>query len=174
MKKLMIITACLSVAPLAFGQGELLFGNRVTAAGINAIVTDGAGNPLDGDAYWAQLYAGPSADSMVAVGDAVPFRTGAAAGYITSATRAIPGSASGTSVFAAMAAWDNAGGTIASYDDALVRGMSAPVSVSLSAPPATPTPMAGLEAFSVAVIPEPSTMALGILGIGALMLRRRR
>jgi hypothetical protein len=172
MKKLIIITACLSVAPLAFGQGELLFGNRVTAAGINAIVTDGAGNPLDGGTWMAQLYAGATADSMVAVGDAVGFRTGAAAGYITSVARSVAGSDSGTSVFAAMAAWDGAGGM--SYDDALVRGMSAPVQVTLSAPPATPAPMAGLQSFSVAVIPEPSTMALGMLGIGALMLRRRR
>lgn len=44
-----------------------------------------------------------------------------------------------------------------------------------SVPPSpTDTLMVNLRAFSVVPIPEPSTVALGVLGLGALLLFRRR
>jgi hypothetical protein len=73
-----------------------------------------------------------------------------------------------------MRAWEAAKG--ASYEAAVagggIYGSSLPVSLALSNPPAAPTDMVGLAAFSL--VPEPSTMALGVLGVAALLLRRRQ
>ena len=177
MKKLIMFAACLGVTAVALGQGNVNFGNRVTAEGVNAIVTDLAdGSALDGGTWQAQLYAGAAMDALSPVGAAVGFRTGAAAGYITSVARVVDGIPGGSSAYVAMAVWDSADG--ASYEVAEAAfgkvGMSIPVEITLTAPPATPAAMAGMQAFGVAAIPEPSTLALGLLGIGALMMRRRR
>jgi hypothetical protein len=177
MKKLIMFAACLSVTAMAFGQGAVNFGNRVTASGVDAIVKDAAtGAALDAGTWQAQLYAGAAMDALSPVGAAVGFRTGAAAGYITAVERIVPGIAGGSAAWVAMAVWDSADG--ASYEVASAAfgkvGMSIPVQITLSSPPATPAPMSGMQAFSVAIVPEPSTLALGLLGIGALMMRRRR
>jgi len=41
-------------------------------------------------------------------------------------------------------------------------------------PPASPPNMEGLESFSLATIPEPSTIALGVIGASAFLFRRRK
>lgn len=159
---------------VAFGQGQINFGNRVTVAGIDAKVFQANGTTaLDGAAYKAQLYVGATADSLVAVGSALDFRTGNAAGYITSTAITIPG-VTGT-VFAQMRAWETAKG--ATYEAAAATGagfgFSNTIQVDLTLPPAAPADMVGLQSFAL-VIPEPSTVALVLLGLGALALRRRK
>jgi len=37
-----------------------------------------------------------------------------------------------------------------------------------------PKDLAGLEAFSLTVIPEPGTIALAVLGLAAFFVRRRK
>lgn len=163
---------------LAFGQGYLSFGNRNTAAlpvGIDAPVYDTDGvTKLDGAAFKAQLYWGTDANSLAAVGTALDFRTGAAAGYITSTIVTIAGAAPGTAGFVQMRAWATAAGT--SYEAALASGtgygQSEVLALTLSGDPAPPVTMQGLASF--ALVPEPSTIALGLLGLGVLALRRRK
>lgn len=175
MKRLLILSSLMLSGMFAFGQGYLVFGNRVTAVGIDAPVYDVDGaTKLDGAAYNAQLYWGTSADSLAPVGAAVPFRTGAAAGYISSSTVTIDGAPGGTAGFVAMRAWATAAGT--SWEDAMASGSgygtSDTIAITLAGSPTPPPNMEGLTSF--ALVPEPSTIALGLLGLGVLALRRRK
>jgi hypothetical protein len=173
MKKLIVAAAIGLTAVGALAQGQFTFGNRVTAAGIDAKVFDNKAAPLDGATYLAQAYVGLNETSLAPVGAALPFRSGAAAGYITSTGIAVSGIAAGTAVIVQMRAWEAAKG--ATYETAVAAGalygVSNPVALTLTAPPAAPADMVGLQSFSL--IPEPSTLALGVLGVAALLLRRR-
>jgi len=181
MKKLIAIAAVVVATIAAQAQGTINFANRVVSSGIDAKVLGTSGAPLDGAGFMAQLYVGGSASSLAAVGSPVPFRTGAAAGYVTSSTVTVGSIAGGSAASVAMRAWDASTG--ASYDAATVRGSSAVLSIVLGgggSPPAVPADLTGLTGFSLAgtgpgpAVPEPTTVALGLLGAGALFLRRRK
>ncbi len=172
------MTSLMLTGMVAFGQGYLNFGNRVTADGITARVLDGAGAPLAGTSFNAQLYWGTANDAstFVAAGSPVAFRTGDTfSGYISSVIVTLPGTSGGQTVFTQMRAWSVAAG--ATYETAKGTGAnfgeSNVVSVQLAVSPNTPNNMIGLQGFAL-VVPEPSTIALGLLGLGALMLRRRK
>ncbi|MBE7502003.1 MAG: hypothetical protein HS113_17245 [Verrucomicrobiales bacterium] len=171
-----LLFACLlgGAAGVALGQGQFNFGNRVTAAGIDApFYLPGSVTKLEGPAYLAQAYLGLEAGSLTPVGPVLPFRTGAAAGYITSTSVTVGGIPGGTTVFVQMRAWEAAKGGI--YEAAVaaggIYGASAPLSLTLSEPPGVPTDMVGLQPF--ALIPEPTTLTLAVLGAAALLGRRR-
>jgi len=172
MKKLIVAAAVGFLAVGALAQGQFNFGNRVTVAGIDAKVfkPDGV-TPLSGADYWAQAYVGLTKESLAPVGSPVNFRTGAAAGYISSTIVTTP-FAGGTTVWVEMRAWE-AGAN--SYEAAVAGGKlfgkSDPIQLTVAEAPNTPPDMVGLKSFSL--VPEPSTMALGLLGAAALMLRRR-
>ncbi len=173
MKKLIVAAALTLTTVGAMAQGQINFANRLTVAGIDAKVTmpDGT-TPLAGADYLAQLYVGLTAESLAPVGTPVPFRTGNFAGYI-SANIVTTSFAGGTMVVAEMRAWEAAGGN--SYDAAIAAGKlfgkSDPINVTVAVAPNPPADLVGLRGF--ALVPEPSTMALGLLGAAALLLRRR-
>lgn len=171
-----LLFACFlgGAAGVALGQGQFNFGNRVTAAGIDApFYLPGGVTKLEGPAYLAQAYLGLEAGSLAPVGPVLPFRTGAAAGYITSTSVTVDGIPGGTTVVVQMRAWEAAKGGI--YEAAVAAGgyygASAPVSLTLSEPPGAPTDMVGLQSFTL--IPEPTTLTLAVLGAAALLARRR-
>lgn len=172
MKRLLVAAALGFTAVAALAQGQFNFGNRVTVAGIDAKVFDNTGTALAGETYLAQAYVGAAADSLAPVGSPVPFRTGAAAGYISS-TVVTTEFAGGTAVKVQMRAWEASGGN--SYEAALAAGKlvgeSAVLDLTVQVAPNTPPDMVGLTSFNL--VPEPSTMALGVLGVAALLLRRR-
>jgi hypothetical protein len=118
------------------------------------------------------------------------FRTttsGNFAGTINQPTTAaaVPGVVSGSDrgTFQ-MRVWDTQGGAIATWDQVLqnpnvMRGVSDIFTVPFSlggtlSPPNTAPFLQGLQSFNVSVVPEPSTIALGIIGTGCLFLLRRR
>jgi hypothetical protein len=173
MKKLIVAVAFGLTAVGALAQGQFNFGNRVTVAGIDAKVFTAAGVPLDGDAWLAQAYVGLDVGSLAPVGAALPFRSGTAAGYISS-TAVTTSFADGTSVMVEMRAWEKAKG--ATYEAAQAGGglfgKSNAVGLKVAVAPSPPPDMVGLQSFSL--VPEPSTMALGVLGAAALLLRRRK
>jgi len=81
-----------------------------------------------------------------------------------------------------MRVWDNKGGTILTWDQALTSGtalgssdlFTVPFSLGGTAvPPNPPVNLQGLQSFQLTV-PEPSVIALGVLGAGCLFLLRRR
>jgi hypothetical protein len=177
MKKLIVAAALGLVAVGALAQGQFSFGNKNLAAGIDAKATLQGGGSPEGTAYWAQAYVKLAADpdtSFAPVGAAVNFRTGANAGYIVP-TILTTTYAGGTAVAVEMRAWQASAGT--SYESALLAGgfvgKSAPVNLTVTVAPATPPDMVGIASFQLAPIPEPSTLALGALGVAAFLLRRR-
>jgi hypothetical protein len=96
----------------------------------------------------------------------------------------IPGLAAGTEVNVGLGAWYNGGGTINSYSAAVAARDPAGFNIStgqlaLGSTTGTPveiTPAIGLNSFSLATnaVPEPSTIALGIVGASAFLMRLRR
>jgi len=116
------------------------------------------------------------------------FRTTAAtAGFFIAPTAAqnVPGTTAGAFGTFQLRAWDNKGGTVGTWaaamaDPTIARGSSALFTPTfplggLTSPPTTPPGLQGLTSFNlVAVVPEPGVIALGVLGLGALLLRRRK
>jgi len=117
-------------------------------------------------------YTGHGGVKAAAVGLFVP-------NTITGGDPGIPGGYGPTTV--ALYAWFNGGGTYSTL--ALAEGggqdwgSSAPVTLTalgdaLGAPPTT-SPAIGVSSFSIQSVPEPSTIALGVMGASAFLLRRR-
>jgi hypothetical protein len=95
----------------------------------------------------------------------------------------VPGLAAGTEVNVGLAAWYTGQGTATSYAAAVAGQFPAGYNIStgqlaLGSTTGTPveiTPGLGLTSFSLATtVPEPSTIALGIVGASAFLMRLRR
>ncbi|MGE3309439.1 MAG: PEP-CTERM sorting domain-containing protein [Limisphaerales bacterium] len=182
MKHIVIALAALSVAASALAQGTVNFATRSGTA-VNAPVTyAGGGNVLGtGDAaVWGQLYVSAPGGTLAAAGAPVPFRSDAGAGFITAGgTVEIPGTTVGGSGQVKLVAWYASQG--ATYAEAMGKGLggfgeSAVLTVNgLGGGTTPPALLAGLQGFSVsAVVPEPSIAALGLLGAGLLLIRRKK
>jgi hypothetical protein len=185
MKKVILTLCSILVAVGAYAQGTVNFSARVVGS-YDAPVYVGAvnGTKAEGAAYLSQLYAGPSDTALAAIGDAVPFRTGAAAGYWTATAVAIPNVALGANAQVQVKAWAASAG--ATYEAAAAAngavGQSTIFTVKTGgdgSPPSLPGTLSGLTSFAIGggvgpVVPEPSILALGALGGLALLLRRRK
>jgi MYXO-CTERM domain-containing protein len=177
MKKALVAIAALLISVSAYAQGQINFNTHV-GTGASATVDARVFNP-DGSAAiagYGQLFivngAGSTATYTPLVdlnGGATAFRTSAAgAGYFNGGGVTAP-SAGGTYNIV-LRAWQGAAGS--TYDSATVKGQSAVLSVVLTEAPAIPNDLVGLTGFTMT--PEPTTMALGALGLGALLLYRRK
>jgi len=178
MKKLLVTLAAvlLSVSTFAQNLGQIVVKNNG--------ITDAAGNsynaPITGDTTGGQgqLFLVGAGGALTALTPITTFRTGAAAPYLSAVTVDVPGTTPGGSATFVLKAW--VGG--ASYDAATsTRGQSAQFTVAnlggtpASGPPITPPSLNGLQSFALTpVVPEPSTIALGVLGAAALLIRRRK
>ena len=182
MKKLLVLTSILALSGSALGQGTVNFVNF--GAGLDGRVSTAAGM-MAGSDYWGQLWAGPTADSMAAVGVPVAFRNtsaGAPSGIVNGGSVTIDSIAAGGAAFVQLRAWAAASGS--SWDEAVSQavyeaGQSGTINLPNTgnpnaAPPGLPVALTGLQPFQLEVIPEPSTWALLLLGLGALALRRRK
>jgi len=181
MKKILVAVAAMIVSAGVYAQGTVNFNNRVPASGIDAPVvlgTDATKGPgVATSAYVAQLFLVNANGSLTALTPTVSFRNNsdAASKYINPIADPItvPGiDANGT---AKLRMRVYAG---ASYDTAPagLRGESNDVTVTLGGGPVVPADLVGLTGFTVpnVVVPEPTTLALGALGLGALLIRRRK
>lgn len=171
MKHLAIALTALVAAASAYAQGTVNFATRITGS-VDARVTYN-GTPA-GSTVWGQLYAGNTA-----LGSPVPFRDtpAAAQGYITSGgTVEIPGVASGATAQIKLVAWVSSLG--ATYDAAKANAggwaESGPITVTAGGGTLPPGNLVGLAGFNIPAVPEPSIAALGLLGAGALLLRRKK
>lgn len=173
MKKLLTIAACFCAlsALNAYAQGSIAFGNRVAGV-VDAPVFDVGGAKLAGPDAYAQLYAGPSATALAPVGSPVAFRTGAGAGYFPTTATSVGTVAPGGQAYIQVKAWQGAAGS--SFEAAAIKGEGNVFTVTTGgagSPPSLPANLTGLTSFTL--VPEPSIIALGLLGAAALMLRRR-
>jgi hypothetical protein len=162
----------------AFAQGQVNFNNKVATSGIDAKISMG---PFA--ATTPPFAAGLAVDSggplTYIPGSATSFRSSpaAAAGYIQPRVVTIPGHDILTSVTLRMFAFPGRP-TDADALAALTSGaeghlgISNPVTVTLGGGTILPPDMIGLQGFTCAECPEPSMVALGLLGAAALLFRK--
>jgi hypothetical protein len=182
MKKLLVTLAAVLVSASAFAQGTVIFNNRPSTGDAKVSRPDGSGA---GAGITAQLFLVGSGGALTALTPTTTFRTtSAAAAYFVNAITdfAVPGVAAGSPATLRLRAYDS---TAASYDAAKTGGKlygeSNDVTISQlgGTPPGggapIPTPeLAGLTGINLTQVPEPSTIALGVLGAAALFARRRK
>jgi hypothetical protein len=174
MKKLLVTLTAVLVSVSAFGQGSVIFNNRVGTVDAPIRRPDGTGA---GAGVTAQLYLVGAGGALTALTPTSTFRTtsAAAAFYLNQVTVTVPGIAPGNPGTFRIRAWEGA-----SYDTSLLKGESNDVTITqLGGQPSTGAPipdpaLAGLTGFALVAVPEPSTMALGLLGAAALLYRRRK
>jgi hypothetical protein len=179
MKHIALALTALFAAATAFAQGTVNFATRITGS-VDARVTYG-GAPA-GSTFMGQLYAAAPGGTLAPVGAPVPFRDtpDAAKGYITSGgTVEIPGVAAGATAQVKLVAWAASLG--ATFAEAQGKGQggwgeSATIpSVTTGGGTLPPGALVGLTGFEVSpIIPEPSIAALGLLGAGLLLIRRKK
>lgn len=190
MRKLAIALLIACTTASAFAQGTVFFANRLSSSIFAKVTLPDGTTGLSGAAYSAQLFAGPigtSDNALVAVGTFLPFRTGAAAGAWSGVDVAIATVAPGAAARLQVRAWEASGGT--SYAAAQAAGVMTGISGAFDSlplggpnPPAPPLlspnivgnadPLNNMVGFSL--VPEPSVIALGALGVVGLLLRRRK
>jgi hypothetical protein len=111
-----------------------------------------------------------------ATGDVLP------AGLVNTTAVTLGGIPPGQTATLQIRVWDNQGGTLTSWAQVLASSTGAYGSTPLFQSPAlgdptmpgsNPAITSGWVSFSIAVVPEPSMVALGTLGLAMLLLRRR-
>jgi hypothetical protein len=181
MKKLLVTLAAVLVSVSTFAQGTIKFNNRLTGQVDAPVSLQGVGTGAGSlPGAMAQLYYIPTTGPAVALTPATTFRNASAAAmfYVNEPLTGVivPGVPAGSTANIQMRAW--VGG--ASYETATQWvGESNIIPVSLGGVPAQGAPipdavLSGLQAFALRPVPEPSTIALGVLGAAALLYRRRK
>jgi len=178
MKKLAIIAACVMASAYAYGQGTITFdtsfaypsGFAFVDLNMNG-VKDGAEVNAAGPAYVGQLVGSATQTGSYTPIGLLPVAFGTVAdgldGYIISGDLTVAGVAAGSAYWVKLHAWDSA--------NAAWEGYSDPISVTLGGPTDPPSVPASLDKLGVtAIAPEPSTIALGALGLAMLLIRRRK
>lgn len=179
------IAASTAMVASSFGQGQIVFNNYEStpyhpvqySTQPGAVLPDGrSAGELVGGTFSVQLYygigtvadfSGLTESITIGINPATP-------GYFQGPVVQIPGYVSGPVTFAILA-WDTGSG--ATWSQASVRNDS-PLMWQEPSVSTVPSPAGFFTALpgpiNVAVIPEPSTMALAGLGAAALMIFRRR
>jgi len=167
MKKALVAIAALLISVSAYAQGQVNFKTHITSAvpPLDAKILNPDGTAGTGAFAQLGIMNGTSFTPMFEAPGVVN-----AAGYVSAGAATFTGVAGGTSVQLAMRAWVGAAGS--TYDSATVKGISTPITVTLVEAPGTPNDLTGLSGFTMT--PEPTTLALGALGLGALVLYRRK
>lgn len=198
MKKILLSVILAGAASsVSFGQGVVVF--NTIGGGVNAYVTNQVtGARLSGNGYLAQLYygaVGESVDSFVSVTNSPARFSTTSPGYILTGsgggnrnldlTR--PGITAGgsfqfqvrvweallgDSFSQALTAWNDPGN--ANYGKAVLGRSGVFTAVSSATPTDAAKPLTGLTSFGVTIVPEPSVIALGLIGLAALVWRRRQ
>jgi hypothetical protein len=162
------------LAVSGYSQGTINFANKITGSVDAKIIDSDTGLGASGsDGFFAQLYVGADAGSLVAAGSPVPLRSDAGIGYVVASivTTSLPG---GSTALVQMRAWTGA----ATYENATRKGSSATLNVRLgdpsATPPEVPPSLVGLGGFTMPLaVPEPSTMSLAAAGCLALVGLKR-
>jgi hypothetical protein len=167
MKKVLTTLAALLVSISAYAQGQVNFRTHIASdtPPIDFKILNSDGTVANG--AFAQLVAvnGTSITPMTE-----PAALVNAAGYVSAGAATFAGLAAGTTANLMLRAWTGA----SSYDSATIRGQSGTFSVTFAVPPNPPGDLLTLGTGSFALVPEPTTLALGAVGLGALLIRRRK
>jgi len=203
MKKLFVTLAITSITAGAFAQatlGRVAYVNQsgtTKKAIYNVDKTDATSQVLNvanrdliakgtATTYTVELWAGSSEASLAAVAGSQISDWAAAGVFKGNSNFDLQGTKGGDSVSLQVRVWDNRGGTVKTWADVLkdgsvARGTSNVQSLSLGGIDdgggvhSPVTILSGLQSFGLyTTVPEPSIIALGALGLGALVLRRRK
>ena len=181
MKSSLCFLLVMAPATSIFAQGQIVFGNSLPATqwglGVRAPVyepdpndpftakqgnsstgfppgtTTYAGMLLAGTGYTAALFT--LADTTYVEIARTPFRTGTASGFWFTTVVTDPNHPAGSTVTAVVRAWDNKGGSVTNWDQALADsttpvGQSMPFTISqLGGAPNTPPGIYGLRSFNL-------------------------
>jgi len=170
MKKALIAIAALLISVSAYAQGQVNFRTHIAAEGIDAKILNPDNSPAVG--AFAQLVAVGAGGALTPMTEAPA--TVNAAGYVTAGAATFQGFAAGSTANLILRAWQGAAGS--TYDAASIKIASAPFSVTFATPPNPPGDLLGVGG-NLALptsVPEPTTLALGALSLGALALYRRK
>lgn len=177
MKKLLVTLAAVIVASIsALAQPAQVTVDNRNLTDPTSGATYQAGITGNTAGATAQLFLVGTGGTLTPLTPPTTFRTGAAAPYLTAQNVDVPGVKPGTSANFVLRAWVGS-----SFDAASARGESAQFTVANlggdpggGAPPILPPKLNGLQSFAIVTVPEPSTIALGVLGAAALLIRRRK
>lgn len=176
MKNLSVVFAVLCLSLSSFAQGTVFFNNRTSTGDVPFTRLDGSGL---GEGFTAQLFL-VNGLTLTPLTPTTTFRTTSPATtpYIHALDIVVPSVPAGSPATFRIRVFETAAG---SYDAAVsglyMYGQTADVNVAqLGGVTPTggivPTPdLAGLGNF--VYVPEPSTIAFGVLGAAALLYRRR-
>lgn len=171
-KTIVALVALVGTTVATFGQAQVVLANLgVVDAPIGAGPQGGPfGNP--GPDARAQLYLADSNTPITPATTFLAFENFEK--YLNQVTLTVPGN-TGQAINVKVVGWMTTGpGAGATWESALSKGESNVISVTPAMAPATPPDLVGLQGFNIIVVPEPSTIALGVLGAAALLLRRRK
>lgn len=158
------------------------------STGVPAGTTVYGGAQLAGTGFYAALVGGPLGTPDNSLAPALTGGTNALSVFSTLGRVVQPGSPDpsiqgvlpGTSARLGLRVWDNRGRTVNTWaavlsDDSVLRGQYYFDSAPLGGGIVASAPLTGLQSFNLFTpVPEPSLIALGALGLGALLLRRRK
>lgn len=184
MRKLIALFAVTVITASALAQGTVSFNNNSAfATTADRLVRNVGGSPLVGQNFVAQLYYGPQGSDMgsltAVASSASLFRvaTTSSPGTWSGGTRTLVGIAAGQTAVLQVRVWDNVAfpaGYAAAVTGNGVRGASALFNYTVPAAGSPPAAffIEGFRGFTL--VPEPSTIALGVLGLAGLLFIRRR
>jgi MYXO-CTERM domain-containing protein len=179
MKKLLLTLSIVCAAGVAFGQGQIGFGNA-TATAITNVATGNKAVTTTRVGFYANATTNVTSLSPGWV-NAGGFTNLAAPGVFLGGNRTLGGFPAGTPVAVQVRAWLTTA-AFSDYEAALSGEGSGAFGASVIMiinPAVSPTPIPqisanGLRPFTIQPVPEPSSIALGLLGLGAIALFRRR
>ena len=178
MKILLVMIMPVFGATASFGQGTLNFATRNLGIGLDAPLYVGElGGPGPGPSYTAALYlVNGQTDTLIPESVTTfqapgPGASAALARYVVPKVVAIPGVPTGSTATPRIKAWPTADGI---FETAGLRGVSEYfTTTALGGGPIPPGDLPSTLNGFVIPVPEPSTLALGGLGVAALLLRWR-
>lgn len=190
MKKLLLALACFTATVGLMAQGfqpQINWANKIASAGVNFVVTDNVtGKPAGTDLVCGLWWSATENGTYVQAGAEKTFLllSGQPSGYYATAAIQDVGPASdqagtvaGGTAWFQLRAWSKGlTETAAQTTDGAKYGTSAKLQVTMMASAKdTPPTLKAMQGFAVnaVVIPEPSILALGLLGGAAFLLRRR-
>jgi len=201
MKKLLLAAILTCVVTSAFAQGTLNFANnlntvRLTNEAGASFPAAGANSAYAAGVYWGAAGTAESSLTLLpAASGGVTTTWGGLSGQFLGGTATFP-VAGGTQVSVQVRVWTATyadygaalAGQLANPSERLGKGIVQLITLGGSgSPPSNPTSLVtgaagttdiGFQRFGIlpgaVVVPEPSSIALGLLGLGAIVLFRRR
>jgi hypothetical protein len=174
MKKLVIIAALMMGLTAAYAQKATVLLNNYDAD--KPIFAGAVGTLAGTDVMW-QLLGNGAPVTETGSGTSI-FPVSVDAGYFDVGVGVVAGVTAGDTVNFELRAWKGADYASATESGSVSWSQATGSWNDAAVPPAPPSGPAlavpGSVLVTTTVIPEPSTIALGLLGLGALLIRRRK